>query len=177
MGSLMRVKVWRIKPYISTNGQKVAGVSYQIRRESSQDWKDLPIIVFSPWNCDFLKLCVPQGDVLPGHGILRHLGFKLFTWRKPQENTEHNGMSWRVAFVKMWQCLMEPLQHWWLLPLFAAQPWKVYVEFKGSRAAPGHDGLYQSLPGVLRPCIASIAGTKLLGITLMGMKDRDKGNL
>lgn len=75
-GIIMRVKVWRIEPYISTNGQKVALVSYQIRRGDTQDLKDLPIIVFSPWNCDFLKLCVPQGAVLPGHGIFRHLGFK-----------------------------------------------------------------------------------------------------
>lgn len=37
MGSLMRVKVWRIKPYISTNGKKVAGVSYQIRGGTTQN--------------------------------------------------------------------------------------------------------------------------------------------
>lgn len=67
MGSLTRVKFWRIKPYISTNGTKLAGVSYQIRGGTAQDQKDLPVIIFSPWNCNFLKPDVSQHAVLPNH--------------------------------------------------------------------------------------------------------------
>jgi len=78
------------------NRKKVAGVSYEIRGRTT-------IVIFSPWNYDFLKPRVPQGVALPGHGVLRHLGFKLFTWRKPRGNTEHKGMAQRVAFVKMQQ--------------------------------------------------------------------------
>lgn len=104
----MRVKVWRIKTCISTNGKKVAGVSYQIRGGTTQDRKDLPVIIFSPQNCDFLKPRVLQDAAFPGHGILRHLGFKLFTCRKSQGNTEHKGMAQRVAFVKRWQSLIKP---------------------------------------------------------------------
>lgn len=111
MGSFVRVKVWRIKPYISTNGKKVAGVSYQMR---GGDHSRLPTIIFSPWNCHFLKSRFPQCAALPGHGIFKHLGFKLFTWRKwqwnesrPQGNVLEGSMCEDVAISH--QALVAPV--------------------------------------------------------------------
>lgn len=110
MGSFVRVKVWRIKPYIRTNGKKVAGVSHQIRGRTTQDRKDLPNTIFSPWNCHFLK---SQHTALPGHGIPRHLGFKPFAWRKwqwnerrPQGNVLEGSMCEDVAISQALVAIM-----------------------------------------------------------------------
>lgn len=143
MGSFVRVEVWRIKPYISTNGKKAAGVSYQIREGTTQDWKDLPTIIFSPWNCHFLKPCFPQHAALPDHGILRYLGFELFTWRKwqrnksrPQGNVLEGSMCEDVAISH--QALTAPMTALW-----TAQPWEVYVEFKGNQEVTVPDDSHQ----------------------------------
>lgn len=47
-----------------------------------------------------------------------------------------------------------------LVTFSAAQPWKVYVEFKGNQEVTGHDDSNHILPCVLGPCIAFTAGTK-----------------
>lgn len=107
MGSFMRVKVWRIKPYVRTNGKKVKGVGYQIRGRTTQDWKNVPITIFSPQHCHFLKPCFPQHGALPSHDILRHLGFKLFTREKVtvEHRAQRNDLE---ACVKTWRSLVKP---------------------------------------------------------------------
>lgn len=136
MGSLTRVKVWSIKSYISTNGTKPAGLSYQIRGGTTQDQKDLPVIIFSPWNCNFLKPHVSQHAVLPNHCHPKASGTRVIYLQKVKGEyiVQKNHLEGDIYDIceHTWQLSSTLIRPCSILPGRAVQPRKVSTEFMGS---------------------------------------------